>query len=232
MDSWDDLLEKMPDDPYSAVMAIADFYFENKPDMSPDTLWWYYDAYLFARSYFTSLPPQCLKGSIILNVFSDDFDPSGSPPEVENLLAHRFKLLYDGARALLLPRRKEHIAHLFDGRFSYKFTDDDYERVQQLVNELRDLIAKSEVIEEDHRRRLLRRLDKLQSELHKTMSSLDRFWGLVGDAGVVLGKFGEDVKPVVDRITELMQIVWRVQSMSESLGLLPPPSNVLQEKND
>lgn len=36
----------------------------------------------------------------------------------------------------------------------------------------------------------------------------------------MLGKFGEDVKPIVSRIKEIMDIVWRAQSRAEEL-----PSN-------
>ncbi|MDD4295136.1 MAG: hypothetical protein PHP69_06455, partial [Candidatus Omnitrophica bacterium] len=62
-----------------------------------------------------------------------------------------------------------------------------------------------------------KRLEKLQQELHKRVSDLDRFWGIVGDAGVMLGKFGEDAKHLVDRIKELVDIIWRVQSRSEAI---------------
>lgn len=53
--------------------------------------------------------------------------------------------------------------------------------------------------------------------MHKKMSDLDRFWGLVGDAGVVLGKFGDDAKPIIDRIRVIAQIVWRTQARAEEL---------------
>ena len=49
------------------------------------------------------------------------------------------------------------------------------------------------------------------------MSNIDQFWGLVGDAGVALGKFGEDAKPFVDLIKEILDIIWRVQSNAEEL---------------
>jgi hypothetical protein len=60
-------------------------------------------------------------------------------------------------------------------------------------------------------------LERLQTELHKRVSDLDRFWGLIGDAGVVLGKLGSDAKPIVDRIREVADIVWRTQSRAEEL---------------
>ena len=46
---------------------------------------------------------------------------------------------------------------------------------------------------------------------------MDRFWGLIGDAGVVVGKLGNDAKPIVDRIREIADIVWRTQSRAEEL---------------
>jgi hypothetical protein len=82
---------------------------------------------------------------------------------------------------------------------------------------LRVNISESPDIEEKHKQRLLQRLEKLQAELHKKMSDLDRFWGLVGEAGIVLGKFGKDAKPLVDRIREITDIVWRTQSRAEEL---------------
>jgi hypothetical protein len=69
-----------------------------------------------------------------------------------------------------------------------------------------------------HRARLLRRLESLQSEMHKKMSDVDRIWGLVGDAGIVIGKFGKDAKPIVDRIKELSQIAWKTQARTEELS--------------
>lgn len=101
--------------------------------------------------------------------------------------------------------------------FSYEFSQGDLSRVQELINSLRDLIPATPQLEREHQQRLLRRLERLQSEMHKKVSDLDRFWGLVGDAGVVLGKLGQDAKPIVDRIREIADIVWRTQSRAEEL---------------
>jgi len=119
---------------------------------------------------------------------------------------------------------------ILDKGFFYEFTDGDLARIQQILNELRGQIGESELFQEDHRRRLLRRLEALQSEIHKKMSDVDRIWGLVGDAGVAIGKFGKDAKPFVDRIRELSQIAWRTQARAEEL----PSSSVnpLLESSD
>ena len=121
--------------------------------------------------------------------------------------------------------------NLLSTSFSYEFTQGDLKRVQQLINELREEITKSELIQNEHKERLLKRLETLQAEIHKKMSDLDKFWGLIGDAGVVIGKFGNDIKPVVDRIKELVQIVWKTQAKAEELPssaenpMLPDSSN-------
>ncbi len=112
---------------------------------------------------------------------------------------------------LLQNYRGEFAVHIGKA-FVYEFSDGDLEIIQKLLNEMRDLVTESNIFEDKHRRRLLKRLERLQQELHKKQSDLDHFWGLVGDAGVVLGKFGDDAKPFVDRIKEISEIVWRTQS--------------------
>jgi hypothetical protein len=101
--------------------------------------------------------------------------------------------------------------------FAYEFSQGDLERIQSLVNELRGQILENKNLENAHKQRLLRRLENLQSELYKRVSDLDRFLGLVGDAGVVLGKLEEDAKPIVDRLREIVEIAWKTQARTEEL---------------
>jgi hypothetical protein len=105
----------------------------------------------------------------------------------------------------------------FQNVFIYKFTDGDLKRIQTLIDELRNLITDSELFDANHKERLLVKLEGLQKELHKKVSSLDKFWGLIGEAGVVLGKFGKDVKPLVDIIKEIVGIIWRTQANAYEL---------------
>ncbi|MEH6462502.1 MAG: hypothetical protein V7771_01075 [Shewanella psychromarinicola] len=101
--------------------------------------------------------------------------------------------------------------------FAYEFSQGDLDRVQVLVAEIRNHITENTSLEENHKFRLLKRLEKLQMELHKRVSDLDRFWGMVGDAGVVLGKLGKDAKPIVDRVKEIAEITWKTQARTEEL---------------
>lgn len=115
--------------------------------------------------------------------------------------------------------------------FVYEFSDGDLTKIQKLLNELRSLVSKSNIFTEKHRRRLLKRIERLQQELHKKQSDLDHFWGLVGDAGVAVGKFGIDSKPFVDRIREITDIVWRTQARAEELPSDSKPALLDSDKD-
>ncbi|MNX77823.1 hypothetical protein D3C86_1093830 [compost metagenome] len=107
--------------------------------------------------------------------------------------------------------------------FIYEFSQGDLDRIQTLLSELRKEISTSTLYTDGHRDRLLARLEKLQAETHKKMANIDKFWSLLGDAGVALGKFGENSKPMFDRINEILKIVWRTQARAEDLPSDAPP---------
>ncbi len=111
----------------------------------------------------------------------------------------------------------EHYLAIIPKGFAYEFLESDYKRLQELLNDLRTLTTESEQIEENHKRRLLRKIEKLQQELNKRMSNLDVLWGLVGEAGIAIGKFGEDVKPFCDRLREIFIIVVSTQARAHGL---------------
>ena len=105
--------------------------------------------------------------------------------------------------------------------FHFEFSEGDLQRIQKLANELRDLISISGEIEEKHKQRLLRKLERFQSELHKKTSDLDRTWGFLLEASTCLGQMGENVKPMVDRIRELVGIIGPTHARAYDL-----PSNL------
>ncbi|HHQ4541409.1 TPA: hypothetical protein ACSP10_002169 [Aeromonas veronii] len=161
-------------------------------------------------------------------IIEKQFDMLYFVPELTGIISDDCKLLYDyikniksqfGSYALKIKMQSyaENYSNLFKGAFSYEFSKGDLDRIQALINELRQYIYDNESLEEKHRQRLLKRLENLQAELHKRVSDLDRFWGLVGDAGVVLGKLGNDAKPIVDRIKEIAEIAWKTQARTEEL---------------
>lgn len=70
--------------------------------------------------------------------------------------------------------------------------------------------------------RLLKKLEALQSELHKKMSNFDKFWGFFIDSGIALTKFWENAKPFRDDVKEIVQIVSRTQAKAENVQNLFP----------
>lgn len=107
---------------------------------------------------------------------------------------------------------------------------DDFSKVQTLLNELRDLMAASEDIADAHKKRLLRRLEKLQSELHKTSSDLDRYFGVLVDIATTLGTCGGKIKPMVDRVCELMDVGAKVMYAAQGVPMLPDQSKRPEKK--
>jgi hypothetical protein len=130
------------------------------------------------------------------------------------------------ARGYFETKTEEYVA-LFSKVPVYEFSEPDFKRVQDLVNELRDLIRGSSLIAEDHKRRLLRRLEAMLGELHKKTTDIDRFWGFIGEAGIAMRKFGQDLEPISERVLELGGIVISVIFAKEGIKALPEVSQIV-----
>ena len=123
----------------------------------------------------------------------------------------------------LLERSREKQSLMLGKGFFYEFSNSDIKKIQDIVNELRDLISASKLLTTDHQNRLLKRLENLQSELHKRTNNLDRFYGVIVDIGSALGRFGEKSKPFFDRLQQLGEIIVKVMEKAQGLpsGALP-----------
>jgi hypothetical protein len=151
-------------------------------------------------------------------------DPNSDSSRVYEYLREVKTECVERASLMKVASMKAHYRAALGAGFAYEFTDGDIERIQGLLNQLRTQVVESNLFEKDHQRRILARLERLQSELHKRTADLDRFWGMIGDAGVAIGKFGKEAKPFVDRILDLTDIIWRAQSRAEELpGGTPTP---------
>lgn len=219
----EEFLEELRNDPMSGTIRLVRIVREH---FNQDTKGWTdaeYDALLEAYALVLEIV-----ASGILNITEPEFDISGSRDDDCKLINQYLGALEDycisEASKLKVQSLRSHFKAAIGSGFTYEFSQGDLQRAQVLINQVRDLIAEANGLEKDHKRRLLNRVEKLQSELHKKVSDLDRFWGLIGDAGVVLGKLGEDAKPIVDRIKEIADIVWQTQSRAEELpsGTRPP----------
>jgi len=138
----------------------------------------------------------------------------------------RSELTNRHARGYFEAKTEEYVA-LFSRVSVFEFSDADFKRVQDLINELRELFYGSTLITEEHKRRLLRRLEAMHGELRKKTNDIDRFWGFIGEAGIAMRKFGEDLAPISERVLELGGIVMTVIFAKEGIKALPEVSQIL-----
>lgn len=203
-----EFIENIPSDFYQGVLYITNAFFEKEFDPRDND----------RTIEFYSLLEAFLKAN---NYPLDELELGTRAQENYSKVAQYFSNINQHASEHVAKKKidsaRDKYNTLFNNIFTYEFTEGDLKRIQQLINELRDLLNESELFTADHKNRLLRKLEKLQSELHKKISDVDRFWGFVGDAGVAIGKFGKDSKPFVDRIREIVDIVWRTQARAEQL---------------
>lgn len=149
-----------------------------------------------------------------VNITGDHFDDLKQIKEFLNGIRHEMQS--DINRDKFNNYRSTY-AMKFGTEFHYEFSEGDLEKIQGLLNELRDLISESQELEEDHRHRLLKRLEKLQSEWNKKVSDLDRFWGFFIDASIVVGQMGENAKPMIEIIQKIVRIIWPTQTRAYEL---------------
>jgi hypothetical protein len=130
------------------------------------------------------------------------------------------------SRGYFESKTEEYMA-LFARAQVYEFPESEFKRAHVLIGELRELLNENSLITEEHQRRLLRRLEAMRGELHKRTNDIERFWGFVGEAAIVMRKFGEDLRPISDRVLELGRIVLGTIFVKEGIKALPELGRML-----
>lgn len=119
---------------------------------------------------------------------------------------------------------RQRFAQFSAATFAYRFSESDFTRLQELINKLRELLVVSIAIPEDHRQRLLLKLEALQRELHRQTTTLDKAWALVMEIGFTAMKVGEGAKEVAKVTSDIARILTLVAATAHGLpSLLPPP---------
>ncbi|MBP1804983.1 hypothetical protein [Rubellimicrobium aerolatum] len=114
---------------------------------------------------------------------------------------------------------------LLDVTPTFELNADDKARVFTLCGEMRRIILASSLFDDAHKRRLLNRINAIEKQLNQPKGLFDVILGGVSDVGEVAGKFGDDVKPLTDRIREIAGIA---RGRTEQYSQLPPPDEVKQ----
>ncbi|MBU1192244.1 MAG: hypothetical protein KKE76_11045 [Gammaproteobacteria bacterium] len=226
----DEYLEALPNEPLLAISKIVNEALDRWDEILPGQIGVEYDYYLECFAIVRVL------ASNVKDLFLNIPELSGSTTDIVEQIVAFFTYtkaeMSEHVTQLKMAKFSNKYQAKFGSVFAYEFSDGDLQKIQTLITDLRKSISESSLFEADHKQRLLARLEKIQSELHKKMSDLDRLWGLVGDAGIALGKFGKDAKPIVDRIREISEIVWRTQSRAEELPSDTPMVLISNENDD
>lgn len=99
----------------------------------------------------------------------------------------------------------------------YQLDAQDLQRMEELISQLQSALNACSVLTEPHKARLRARIERMRRELRPQVPDLDRVWGLIGDARVLIEKIGAQARPMVSRLTELGELTWRIQSRTEGL---------------
>ena len=113
---------------------------------------------------------------------------------------------------------------LFGTTVAVEFTLGDIEVIQGHIDALRRILTSSTTLSDGHRDRLLDRLEALQRELHRRMSSADKFWAFFGDAMIAVRRFGEASEPYHKLLIALAKLFLLAQARAADLpsGCEPP----------
>ena len=99
----------------------------------------------------------------------------------------------------------------------------DKERIFELCHKMRLIIIATTDFDEPHRLRLLNRIAAIEAETHKPKGMFDVVLGGVVDVGETLGKFGKNIKPLTDRMSEVAQIA---RKGTKEYDQIPVPEEV------
>lgn len=211
----DAIIENIHNDPLKAALEACDFTL----DLVENTPSWGAEEHESLLEGYALISAMEEAGLIRLDSVAGDVEGerSESCTAISTYLNEVARELEQQLSSHKLEALRKKFSTIVSSSFAYEFTEGDIARVQTLINELRDLLARDSELEEGHKRRLLKRLEELQKELHKKVSDLSHFYGLMGDFGVAVGKLGTDAKPIADRIREVIGIAWKAQARAEQL---------------
>ncbi|MFX0202356.1 MAG: hypothetical protein ACFFCW_40130 [Candidatus Hodarchaeota archaeon] len=205
--------EDLPEDPREAIVLVCSKVVD-RIELCPEESHRQYDCALEGYAIVETL----LNAT---NITNDRVQILGNKIQdlnnIKYLLSRLINELQSDINRETFDKYRSTYAMKFGTEFHYEFSEGDLEKIQGLLNQLRNLISETKELGEDHRSRLLKRLEKLQSELHKRVSTLDGFWGFFIDASIVVGLMGENAKPMIEVIQKIVKIIWPTQTRAYEL---------------
>lgn len=127
--------------------------------------------------------------------------------------------------ALVLKEKAISYEEIFKKQ-GYPLSDDEIQKIQDGINNLRDRINSSEDLNKEHKARILKKLNEMQTELNKNMSTFDNIIGKSVNV-IKLLSYGrkEVVTPIMKDAIELTKELNRVETIHSGL---PDVSNQIE----
>lgn len=152
--------------------------------------------------------------------------PSYKPTEINRqLLGNFFETKRKNAKHRLAQKNLVHYFETKEDNYRaffadepvYKFEENEYKRVRNLLIEIDSFISQDKNIHHARKRKLHRRLYAVKDELNRECSDIDRFWGFVAEAEIISSKYGHEVEAFNRMISELKMIVMGVIISEENI---------------
>ncbi|MDM9552447.1 hypothetical protein QU926_02095 [Pseudomonas asiatica] len=217
MEFSDELLAKINDEPIQAGMDICSHVSDKIRTYSVDA-----QANLLLEAGL--ILDRMIKSNLIQSTQKLPPVKGGKPANTADFMSfingvnRDLKAVVEHNKAMQFQEQiEQRLNRMITGSFGYELTDGDLKEVQALLDKLRSAITSSTELKEDHRQRLLKRLEKVQSELHKKLSTLDGLYCLAIEASIVAGTIGKNAEPIAKVAKAIAGITWRTHSHTEGL---------------
>jgi len=196
-----DLIEEMPCEPHDAFLYVQNYYISSEKDFSAIEL-----------LQIMHLLNQFYTDTTNLRVKLDRLDPS-STTSIRNIISEIINAALPRISQIMVQKALE---EKLEGSW---LTKKQLSEVQLKINELRDIVNTSELFDNNHKNRLLKIIEKLQREINQPVPNYDLALAGTIRLARTLGKSGQEIKPLTDRIKDLFGIFSQADS-----GILRLPS--------
>ncbi|MBU3259948.1 hypothetical protein KPG71_07995 [Roseovarius sp. PS-C2] len=155
------------------------------------------------------------------SVFSDLSNNHSTYNGTENIaIVRRLIGILQFADEIKSVEQEEHSDNLIP---TFEISPQDKTRIVELCEKMRRIIFVTADFDEPHRLRLLNRIAAIEAEIHKPKGMFDVVRGGINDIGETLGKFGKDIKPLTERMKEVVSIT---RKGTKAYDQLPEPEDV------
>jgi len=162
----DNLLDRANDEPLEVGIEVCNQYiqiqvrnpFGESEDESLEVTKFFYYMKQAKLLDFSADIPEIINGSV---------DIASTHIFVHNVLEQLSSIQRHHYAIKLEEELEARFSKKIKNSFGYEFTEGDLKEIQALVNKLRNLIIDCSELDEEHRRRITKKLEQVQQELHK-----------------------------------------------------------------